>query len=60
MFLGSSQNFPDLKDHVVLHCQEESPNCDAKVIIDAATATTAKHQPQWTQDTVTKTPASGP
>lgn len=26
MFLGGSQNFPDLKNHVGLHCQEEGPN----------------------------------
>ena len=26
MFLGSSQNFPDLKNHIGLHCQEEGPN----------------------------------
>lgn len=59
MFLGHSQNFPDLKDHILVHCQEESPNCDAELIIDAATTTTAKHQPQWTQVTATKITASG-
>lgn len=58
VFLSSSRNFSDLKDRIELLCQEESPNWDAELIIDAATVTTAKHQPQWTAKTADKT-ASG-
>lgn len=39
IFLGSLQNFPDLKNHIRRRCQEEGPNYDAELISEAATAT---------------------
>lgn len=38
LFLGSLQNFPDLKNHIRRRCQEEGPNYDAELISEAATA----------------------
>ena len=42
MFWASSQNFPDLKNHIGLHCQEEGPNQDPEVTSEAAPATAAE------------------
>ena len=50
MFWVSSQNFPDLKNHIGLHCQEEGPNQVAELMSKAAPATTAEPWPHQIPD----------
>ena len=45
MFWASSQTFPDLKNHIGLHCWEEGPNQDAELTSEAASATAAEPWP---------------